>query len=291
MLQKIIYLFFRYFIGIVFIVSAVSKLLTIGAFEISVIEQGITSDRLTAGYLSRLLIGFELFLGVMFFFRAGLRRLTIPLTLLTLTGFTIYLTYFAIFRSEMEDCGCFGELVKMTPVESILKNLLLIAVTIFVYLKSETAEIRKTLAGILLAGCISALYLFYPVQPASAGLFSRYTYFKDAGVVDLNTGERLVVVFNVDCDHCQQTAFEMGRLYSEHPELPNLYCLIMGDPKEINAFFEKARVRFPYRRISEEEFFSLIGKEPPRIYRLKDGQIKDAWDKHFTMNISKTYLE
>lgn len=284
--------FVQYFLGAVFIVSAVSKLVATGVFEISIIEQGIAGDRQIAGYLARLLIGFELFLGASCFFSAGLKRLILPLILATLTGFTLYLAYFALFRTEMEDCGCFGEMVRMTPFESILKNLVLIAMTVLVLVGTPVTKVRWAASAAVLAVCTIAVFVYSPVRPVHTTQFSGYTSFSGFGVVDLNKGEKLVAVFNLDCEHCQQTAYEMGLLYKEnHKKLPELFCLIMGEPEQVDPFFKKAQSGFPYRMISENEFFSLIGNEPPRIYRLLDGRIKDTWDRHFTMNISKAYLE
>ena len=290
-MKTILLLSARYLTGIVFIFSGVSKLMSVGVFEISIIEQGVITDRELAGYAGRLLIGFELFLGISCFINAGLKKIILPLILATLTGFTLYLIYFAVFRSDLEDCGCFGEMVRMTPLESILKNILLIIIAVYAFLKVDAKPPLWKISGILLVVSTIAVFVFYPVRKVDITQFTKYTSFRGTGVVDLNQGDKLVAVFNLDCEHCQQTAYEMGLLYKEHKQLPELYCLITGETDQVDPFFKKAQTRFPYRMIPEEEFFMLIGNAPPRIYRLVNGEIKAAWDQQFTMNISKTYLE
>ena len=54
-------------LGGTFIFSAYSKIITPGLFEILLIDSGIIETRFIAAYLTRLLIGFELALGILIF--------------------------------------------------------------------------------------------------------------------------------------------------------------------------------------------------------------------------------
>ena len=109
------------FLGVVFILSAISKLIAPGLFEITILDQGIFESREIAAYLGRLLIAMELFIGIAFFQPYYLKRIVLPISLLTLVGFTGLLSY-SYFIGDTNNCGCFGEMIKMSPLEAIVKK-------------------------------------------------------------------------------------------------------------------------------------------------------------------------
>ncbi len=72
MKSKII-IFLELLTGALFVFSGISKLLPIESFEFTLVNQGITSWTI-APYLSRFLIGIEIFLGISFLLRINLKR-------------------------------------------------------------------------------------------------------------------------------------------------------------------------------------------------------------------------
>jgi hypothetical protein len=70
------------------------------------------------------LCGAELMMGCMLFFKVRIRLVSI-FSVLSMTFFTI-LTFLSATFIPVEDCGCFGELWKLTPWQSFAKNLLLL---------------------------------------------------------------------------------------------------------------------------------------------------------------------
>ncbi len=279
----------RWFIGAVFILSAVTKLAGTGVFEISLIEQGITPDRFTAAILTRLLIGFEIFLAVSFFLPFLLRRVIIPLTLATLMGFTLYLAYFLLFRSEMEDCGCFGEMIKMTPLESILKNIVLIAVVLFIYRYYRTDNKQWLPAVLLYSLCTVLIFIFFPIRSVENLTFAKYTRFENKGIVDLTQGDKLVVLLSMDCEDCLDKATKLSELYRTERKLPELYYFIWGDHDSLSTFMTRSQSEFPYLLLSDADFFSMIGDAPPRLYWLQNGEVKEYWDKDIIERLRKTF--
>lgn len=270
----------------VFIFSAISKLLSVGLFEITIVEQGIFSTRAQAAYPARLLIAFELFLGASLLFPFFLKRIFIPLTIATLAAFTLLQVYQLIFGGQTEDCGCFGELIKMSSTESLLKNIILLGLS--VYLFSAIREEKRNIAipSILAVGSVAAVLLIAPVRENYDGNFAKYTKFERAGLVDLTSGNKLVAVFNADCEHCQEAARELGALAIKNASFPEIYVLMFSESdSSISAFSKKTDTDYPYHAISEDEFFELIGNSPPRIYWLQDGKIKARWDDEFAKNI------
>lgn len=285
-------LFIRIAVGVVFILSAVSKLKSTGLFEITLIDQGFTPDRTVAAFLSRMLISVELFIGVAFFQPFLLKRFIAPLTLIVLTAFSIYLGYLMIFAQSAENCGCFGEVVKMSPLESLLKNIVLIGLVLYFFIKAESRKGNWLIPTLLLIGCFAFVFAAFPIRSLQDNAFAKYTHFEPEGRVDLTRGDKLVAVMDVNCEHCQATAKELGELEHNTNRLPPIYLLLFGEDEGANSvqyFFYLASTNYSYHKISEDEFFNLIGSAPPRIYWLHDGKIKAQWDENLIDNLTSTF--
>ena len=123
----------RIVLGFTFILSAYSKLIAPGIVEIIIVDHGLVSSREIAAVLVRILIGLEFALGLLFFQKNYLKKIILPAALIFLGGFTVYLIYSGFILGDDQNCGCFGTMIEMSPFESIIKNILLIAAVIFSY--------------------------------------------------------------------------------------------------------------------------------------------------------------
>ncbi len=279
-------LLLRVLLAGVFIFSAISKLLSIGLFEITIVDQDIFSSRAQAAYPARLLIAFELFVGASLLLPFFLKKIFLPLTIATLAAFILLQVYQLIFGAQTEDCGCFGELIKMSSTESLLKNIILLGLSIYLFRVTRDEKRNVIVPSIIALASVAAVLLFAPVHGNYDGNFAKFTKFEGAGLVDLTSGDKLVAVFNADCEHCQETARELGELAKNSANFPEIYILMFSESDSaISAFSKKTDTDYPYHLITEDEFFDLIGNSPPRIYWLQDGKIKAQWDDEFAKNI------
>ena len=71
------------------------------------------------------ILGFHLLLGL------KIKRVALP-TLLFMAGFTILTFFIAIFE-PVTDCGCFGDAIKLTNWETLIKNLIILPFSLIVY--------------------------------------------------------------------------------------------------------------------------------------------------------------
>ena len=131
--------FFRVLISALFLLSAFAKLYPTPIFGITkIFEQGqlipMGFSESVAPYFSRFIIGAEIFLAITILFNNYLRKLILPLAFIMITIFSIHLST-QIFGNS-ENCGCFGELIPMTPLEALIKNILTLIVIVFIYLNS-----------------------------------------------------------------------------------------------------------------------------------------------------------
>ncbi len=117
-------------LGTMFIVSAVSKFITVDTFEIYVYSFGLLPLTLSF-YAARVVIALELLLGTALISNRH-HRFTSLMTLLFLLIFIVFLSY-AHLVGRTDSCHCFGELISFNPIQSILKNAVLVVAMLFVY--------------------------------------------------------------------------------------------------------------------------------------------------------------
>lgn len=79
------------------------------------------------------LCGAELMMGCMLLFKVRIRLISI-FALVSMTIFTT-ITFLSATLLPVEDCGCFGEALKMTPWQTFLKNLILLPMAFVVWLR------------------------------------------------------------------------------------------------------------------------------------------------------------
>ena len=174
----------RIVIALLFIVSAIAKIskgwisdfpfidfspyFAISTFEVKQLLTLGFSDTL-APYFSRILIGIEFALGFLMLSNHFLKRITIPATVGLLSVFIIHLSYVTFLSGgNSGNCGCFGELIPMTPIEAIIKNI--IAVGLLIWLWKILENDQKSNFWILTTltlGCILGLFMLAPMKAST----------------------------------------------------------------------------------------------------------------------------
>lgn len=122
----------RLLIAILFIFSAITKLLSLPFFDGLVAELLIGKDYYNHASalwytqaLTRILISAELLLGLAVLQEGFLRKIIMPAIQLMLALFTIHLFYDSLTQENGfidGNCGCFGDIIPMNNLESIIKN-------------------------------------------------------------------------------------------------------------------------------------------------------------------------
>ncbi|WP_396148423.1 MauE/DoxX family redox-associated membrane protein [Flavobacterium sp.] len=177
----------RIVIALLFIVSAIAKIskgwisdfpfidfspyFAISTFEVKQLLTLGFSDTL-APYFSRILIGIEFALGFLLLNNHFLKRITIPATIGLLSVFIIHLSYVTFLSGgNSGNCGCFGELIPMTPIEAIIKNIIAVGLLIWLWKISENDKKSNIwmLTSITLA-CILGLFMLAPMKASSVSI-------------------------------------------------------------------------------------------------------------------------
>ena len=275
-------------LAITFLFSAYTKAVGPGFFEITLMDQGIAPNRFIAAYLARFFIGLEFALGFLMLLPFYVKQL-MQFTFFLLGGFTLHLIYLW-FIGDTDNCGCFGEMISMTPEQSIIKNIIMLAIALTVFKTAETKKIKKTIPVVFSAVTIISMWIILPIPNHNEFPFDSFTHFETRGRVDMSSGEKLVPVFNLDCEHCQETANELGKLKRSVENFPELYVLYFQEGSTSVEDFESiTQSSFPYDLIEVNTFFDLIGDSPPRVYNLKDGKVLEIWDTDITRNLINAF--
>ena len=294
-LKNITIIGLQFICAFLFLFSAYTKWIAPRYFEILLMGQIEFITPSWASILSRFIIGLEFSIGVLFLFRLFLRKVAL-FSFWMLIVFTLFLIRQVILGND-ENCGCFGEMIKMSPLESILKNIgtLIIIFILYKISKKYTLKKKSYFLALGVASFIIALQFFLlPIKNNDSFPFSKFTNFKNGEKmekIDLISKKAIVAVFNLDCNHCQDAAKMLGELKKTYSQIPDIFVLFFSEGETtIEEFNKITYTNFPYVLIDENAFFDLIGKSPPRLYLLEKGTIIKTLDSNFKENIKSHYF-
>ena len=289
-MKKMFLIILRLFIASIFLFSAISKLVSLDYFEHIILNYQIIKGDLQIMLFTRVLISLELFLGVSFLQTSYLKKLIVPFSLLMIVLFSLHLMVQLIVNGNTANCGCFGSVIEITSLEALIKNTGLIIIHFYLYFNLlHKIKNKMLIVFIILAVCIGFVFAFYPIKTKERPIIFNYTEFQGKEA-DLSHGEKILAVFSAGCDDCQKTLSELKEL-DQNYDLPEIYLLIYNETAgSVEDGFLLSEIRYPYHEITAQEFFSLIGAFPPRIYWLKNGQLRAAWDEGAIEQIRKKLL-
>lgn len=276
-------------LGAIFLFSGYSKLLpVIETFEFTFVETGI-GNWYSAPIFARLLIGLEFFTGILLLACFRLRKFTLPLTIGLLVFFIIYLALQIAFSGNSGNCGCFGEHLNMTPLQAIIKNLVMIAMAVGAYLLYPGWNTRRA-GWVLGAAVVISVALPFIVNPIDysynsnnldetvnypLGIETLYHAEDTSKIqrprVDLRKGKHVVAFLSLTCRHCRVAAKKFRLIKKNNPSLP-VYFVLNGDRSRYDAFINDTRAdNIPSSFCLGKTFVQLSSTRLPRIYYLDDG--------------------
>lgn len=251
--MKNITLISRILISALFLLSAVAKLYPTPLYGITkvfeegqLIPMGFSSD--FAPFLSRLIIGFEFFIAFAILQSHYIKKLVIPSTILLLSVFCIDLAI-DIFGGVDENCGCFGQLIPMTPMEAFIKNIFTILLLLFIY--RNVTDKEKSSFLLLFNGYLIISVLMFSLLPiatnSSNKQVSSFSSYVDSDF-DINNGKKILCFFDAGCDHCMDAAKSLTELSTNNNSFPDVH-IVFSDTEEdkIPEFLNYAGSEFSYQ--------------------------------------------
>jgi hypothetical protein len=162
----------RIVLSILFLLSAAAKLypspnFALAQFEFKqLVPMGFSEG--VAAYFSRTLIGCELALGILLLQPHFFKKLVLPMSFLILFVFSAHLTYEMFAAGNKGNCGCFGALLPMTPLQAVIKNIIAMGLVGYAFWKTDVKE-DKTNFSFLMSIALGSILLIYLVGPMTSG--------------------------------------------------------------------------------------------------------------------------
>ena len=284
--MKIFWFILRVILGIVFIASAILKLFPIEAFKERILVTAPFLGWTFSMILARFVIAFELTLGIFLIVGLWLRRIVYPLTIAMLVFFTGIIIYSLIRFGNESNCGCFGELLPFSNIQSLIKNIVLIALTILLFIFSPKQSLKYWWVGC----CVLAIYVFsifmihkIPLflgeidlkEPVPAAyIHSDYYKNKETDLMQ----KHLALFLSCTCPRCKEMVRNMetlNRIYS----FQNVYYFIYEDSlAKVNQLFGNKDISFEYKIIPKDTFFYYLpAAYLPFIALVDSGKFTKVW--------------
>lgn len=167
-MTKIILHFFRYFVGILFIFSGLIKLNDPVGFSFK-LEEYFGPTVFNLDFLIPVVLPMAIFIVILevvlgVFLIIGFKKKFTVWSLLLMIIFFTFLTWYSAYFNKVTDCGCFGDAIKLTPWESFFKDIILLIMIGFLFLKQEmikpivNIKIQKYIIGLSLIFCFYITY-------------------------------------------------------------------------------------------------------------------------------------
>jgi uncharacterized membrane protein YphA (DoxX/SURF4 family) len=270
-------------LGVVLLVAGVSKALAPMLFAQEIADYGIVTNVLVTGVLAYAIVILECGLGAALL--VNLRpRISLSIAAVLLLVFVAAVGW-AWASGATDNCGCFGPW-KRTPQQAFAEDLVFLAVIPWAWWGRRFTHAPTNAFKLAFVGVGVAAGLMIPAVagatggPGAAGVVGSDA-FKTIEVkdipVNLATGEHLVLLMSTACPHCQEAVPEVNALAAD-PRLPKLVAVAADDRVERGLFREDYGAQYPVGEISKQTLYTLLQKEFPRLFLVREGRVVRVWD-------------
>jgi hypothetical protein len=282
--------------------SAYTKVIGIQNFEWTLAETGFFSFGI-ANILSRLLIIAEAIFGFFFLFNMHINKQLYNWAIYILVFFNVYLIWVMQTYGFSGNCGCFGEVVYMTPLQAYLKNCVMIAAIWFLHTKQySVASWPKyvfaitSIAGILYVIPPDFIYITEPDTIVNEPIALQQMYSATADSkpnFDFKKGKHIICVLSTGCHHCKSAAKKISIMQKRNPTLP-FYFVFSGDSVGLQNFYKESPAQNVLHQINTDYGFitMLTGLHAnnmggfPKILWVQDGKLIKITKNYFSLNES-----
>ena len=280
-------------LGLFFFVSAGMKAMNVDGFGIAISAYGVIKDPSLVRFVAYSALAIETALGAAFI--SGWRwRFLSFIGSIALTAVFSGLIAYAWLVNGLEDCGCFGDYIKMTPPQSLAKNAVLIGVIGFAgfglrnsvdpaFRPGMRARAMAMLGalGVVLIGAIGNFT--GPEGPAvivgedADDKDIAFQIASGGGTIDLGVGDYLVVFLNTECEHCMASVPGLN-LIEQDGDSPKMVALMLGNDEKLDDFILETEPEFTLELFDDLTWAEFIKSAPPIMYFVQDGMIQEFWE-------------
>lgn len=281
--MKVIKLIIPLVIGVLFIVSAVLKLYPIEMLELD-LGRHLALPEWMAMILARLLIGFEIALG--FLLMIPRKNSTVLYWALgTTLFFSLYLVYLLVYFPSVENCGCMGMMVKMTPEESLIKNLGIVLLILFQlffkkhdFIEFSFFSMRIQFVLVLISGLTP--FFLNSVELDKIELRQKLSANVNQEVIKaMKSNDQknvLLMYLSPHCVFCKMLAQKWMWFNERNHWDIQVHAVFMGDKidGDIQLFLSQTGLHVDsYQSLDAKEFIQLTNGSLPSIYLVRNGKV------------------
>ena len=211
--------------------------------------------------------------------------------MLMMVGFTLFLVYAAIFRND-SNCHCFGSLVELNPIQSIFKNIIVIALLLII--KNEQSydykpALRKWLVTLTLVVSFVISFVLLPMDVVYNRIYSDneevneaafYESLSDSTFVELSEGRYLINYALAGCKYCKIGAEKATMMFDRHGiSHERLKFFVGGSDEAVERFIEVTGTEdYEHWKIPAPQFMSITYGKFPLFVFIEDGKVVKAGD-------------
>ncbi len=280
--------------GLVFLYSGYTKLHPIEPFEYTFVDLGIGGWRV-APFVARFMIGLEFLIGFLLIIGLFIKRFTIKLTIASLIVFSVYLLFVILKAGNNGNCGCFGTAIVMTPLQALVKNGIMLAVSLVIYKFYDGfnfGKFGKYILGVFIAFSLALPHIlnYVDMDYSQAYLTKQEDHFKleldsvyaNAKIhvppTSLSKGKHIITFMSMSCQHCRIAAKKLKLIKEKNPAI-SIYIILNGEYKKIQPFFEDTKAyNIDYCVLNGRSFVYLAGLDLPVIYMVNNSVVENYID-------------
>ena len=265
-----------------FTFSAISKFLVIDDFEVYIYSLNLFSLN-TSFLIARGVICIELILAFSILVKTYPKTTKYSSIALTII-FSIFLLI-QLFHKNDDNCFCFGEALKLSPLESLLKNIPILA-SLFLLETKNKFEKFKLIQLFVAIAIPSLLFIISPpdfifkeeyskdLEIDSTALKLYVTENDSLSLKIPNKGYFLLNLYSNTCKHCKKLHEKIG-IILQNNSIPsnNAGIIFWGDSLKTEKFFQEHPPILNHAYLSSHDFLRLTKGKMPITILLLDGEI------------------
>lgn len=273
--------FLSYIIGVLFLVSGLSKVINVLGFQNLIAQYGFPS----LSFLGPFIVLAEITLGVAFVLNIKTRLAAILSSIMLILFSAAYV--YGNLSHGITDCGCFGNIIKTESATLVyVRNLLLIGITVFIFCNTKDEnyqDIPSWKKSILLTVLLPSIFIagmtsrMFPPKRQMHPFINKtinQTLLKDYAVQSKE--KELLMFISYGCPHCMNS-IENFKAYKENNAVDTTLCYVITnienvDNDSVNKTFTSHFPDVAFTEINNIEFVSAF----PTAFYIENDTIREV---------------
>jgi hypothetical protein len=183
---------------------------------------------------------------------------------------------------DMEDCGCYGGVILLTPKQSVALDIGFIALLALALRfpapdhRTQAWTLVATGLALVMGAVLSGRSREKPLVNLSRLQPGRRWKRQWLPQRDLNSGNQFVVFLSKNCPYCKRWVPLMNVMNTQ-ADLPDVVGIMGISDEEMAAFREEHLIHFPVVQMRNMLFRQMVEGYPTAVL-LEDGVVKETWE-------------